>query len=114
MALDDTLVVAVNSVLEEDRPKSQEIADEANKSTSFFRILTQTLCKSCCQVGPTPADRRTRSNLQEVSRGTHRHRQQHHHSPWWTLASSIPEELLRHCEIADGHFVDRSVALDET
>jgi len=45
MALDDTLVVAVNSMSEEDRHKSQEIADEANISTSFIRILTQTLCK---------------------------------------------------------------------
>jgi hypothetical protein len=37
MALDDTLVVAVNSMLEEDRHKSQENADEANVSTSFFQ-----------------------------------------------------------------------------
>jgi len=68
-------------------------------------------------VGPTPADRRTRSNLQEVFRGTHHHhhqQQQQHHSPWWTSASSIPEELLRHYETADGHFMDGSVALDET
>jgi hypothetical protein len=31
---------------EEDRHKSQEIADEANVSTSFFRILTHSLCKT--------------------------------------------------------------------
>jgi hypothetical protein len=48
------------------------------------------------------------------SRGTHQQQQQQHYSPWWTLASSIPEELLCHYETADGHFMDRTLALDET
>jgi hypothetical protein len=65
-------------------------------------------------VGPTPADRRTQSNLQEDSRGTHHQQQRQHHSPWWTLAFSIPEELLHDYETEDGHFMDRTVALDET
>jgi len=37
MALDDTLVVAVNSMSEEDRHKSREISDEANVITVFFQ-----------------------------------------------------------------------------
>jgi hypothetical protein len=45
MSLDDTLVVSVDSMSEEDGHKSQEIADEANVSTSFSRILTHTFCK---------------------------------------------------------------------
>jgi len=71
-ATDNTSVVTVSTVLEEDRRKScEETAHEANMSiASVFRIVTQTLQKSSCKVGSLSAERRTESSSQEGRRRT--------------------------------------------
>jgi hypothetical protein len=79
--------------------------------------------KLCVRDKSLPGGSHTswQKNTKQLTRGFQRNsssssaqQQQQHHSPWWTSASSIPEELLRHYETAGGHFMDRTVAVDET
>ena len=94
-ATDDTSVVIVSTLLEEDRCKScEEIAHEANMSTgSVFRIVTQTLQKRKVAAKWIP------HQLSEEQKAARKR---------------IAEELLRRYEAEGEQFLNRIVAIDET
>ena len=93
-ATDDTSVVIVSSLLEEDRRKScEEIAHEANMSTaSVFRIVTQTLQKREVAAKWVP------HRLSQEQKAAH---------------IRVAEELLRRYEAEGEQFLNRIVAIDE-
>jgi predicted DNA-binding transcriptional regulator len=85
-ATDDTSMVIINTLLEEDRGKSfEEIAHEANMSTSsVFRIMTQCRNKVAAKW-----------------------------IPYQLTEEQKAEELLQHFEAEGEHFLNRIVATDE-
>jgi len=94
-ATDDTSVVIVSTLLEEDRRKScEEIAHEANTSTaSVFRIMTQILKKGKVAAEWVP------HKLGEERKAA---------------GKSIVAERLRRYEAEGEQFLNRIVAIDET
>jgi histone-lysine N-methyltransferase SETMAR len=94
-ATDDTSVVIVITLLEEDRRKScEEIAREANLSTaSVFRIVTQTL------QNRKVAAKWVLHQLSEEQKAARKR---------------VAEELLRRYEAEGEQFLNRIVAIDET
>jgi len=94
-ATDDTSVVIVSTLLEEDRRKScEEIAHEANMSTaSVFRIMTQILQKGKVAAEWVP------HQLGEEQKAA---------------GKRIVEELLRRYEAEGEQLLNRIVATDET
>ena len=94
-ATDNTSVVIVSTLLEEDGRKScEETADEANMSTaSVFRIVTQTLQKRKVTAKWVPLQL---SEEQKAAR------------------KRVAEELLRRYEAEGEQFLNRIVAIDET
>ena len=94
-ATDDTSVVIVSTLLEEDRRKScEEIAHEANMSTAaVFRIVTEILQKRKVAAKLVP------HHLSEEQKAVHKR---------------VAEELLQHYEAEGEQFLNRIVAIDET
>jgi len=94
-ATDETSVVIVSTLLEEDGRKScKETAHEANMSTaSVFRIVTQTLQKRKVAVMWVP------HQLSEEQKAARK---------------MVAEELLRRYEAEGAQFLNRIVATDET
>jgi histone-lysine N-methyltransferase SETMAR len=94
-AMDDTSVVIVSSLLEDDRRKScEEIVHEANMSAaSVFRIVTQTLQKRKVAAKWVP------HQLSEEQKAARKR---------------VAEELLRRYEAEGEQFLNRIVAIDET
>jgi histone-lysine N-methyltransferase SETMAR len=94
-ATNDTSVVIVSTLLEEDRRKScEEIAHEADMSTaSLFRIVTQTLQKRKVAAKWVP------QQLSEEQKAA---------------CKRVTEELLWHSEAEGEQFLNRIVATDET
>jgi histone-lysine N-methyltransferase SETMAR len=94
-ATDNTSLVIVSTLLEEDRRKScEEIVHEANMSTaSFFRIVTQTLQKRKVSAKLVP------HQLSEEQKAARKR---------------VAEELLRRYEAEGEQFLNRNVAIDET
>jgi len=92
---DDTSVVIVSTLLEEDRRKScEEIAHEVNMSTaSVFRIVTQTLQKREVAAKWVP------HQLSEEQKAARKR---------------VAEELLRRYEAEGEQLLNRIVAIDET
>jgi len=92
---DDTSVVIVSTLLEEDRRKScEEIAHEANMSTaSVFRIVSQTLQKRKVAAKWVP------HQLSEEQKAA---------------SKRVAEELLRRYEAESEQFFNSNVAIDET
>ena len=94
-AMDNTSVVIVSTLLEEDQCKScEEIAHEANMSTAFvFRIVTQTLQKRKVAAKCVP------HQLSEEQKAARKR---------------VTEEMLRHYDAEGEQFLNRIVAIDET
>jgi transposase len=94
-ATDDTSVVIVCTLLEEDRRKScKGIAHKANMSTaSVFRIVTQTLQKTKVAANLVP------HQLSEEQKAARKR---------------VAEKLLRVYEAEDEKFLNRVVPIDET
>jgi hypothetical protein len=94
-ATDNTSVVIVSTLLEEDRRKScEEIVHEANMSTtSVFRIMTQTLQKRKVVAKWFP------HQLSEEQKAA---------------CKRVAEELMRHYEAEDERLLNRTVAIYET
>jgi hypothetical protein len=94
-AMDDTYVIIVSTLLEEDRRKScEEIVHEANMSTvSVFRIVTQTLQKSKTAAKWVP------HQLSEEQKAARKR---------------VAVELLWHYEAEGEQLLNRTVAIDET
>ena len=92
---DDTSVVIVSTLLEEDRRKScEDIAHEANMSTAYvFRIVAQTLQKRKFAAKWFP------HQLREKQKAARRR---------------VAEELLRRYEAEGEQFLNRIVAVEET
>jgi histone-lysine N-methyltransferase SETMAR len=92
-ATDDTSVVIVSTLLEEDRRKScEEIAHEANMSTaSVFRIVTQTLQNRKVAAKWVP------HQLSEEQKAAHKR---------------VAEELQQRYEAEGEQFLNRVVAID--
>jgi len=95
IATDDTSVVIVSTLLEEDQCIScEEIAHEANMSTaSVFRIVAQTLQKR------KVAAKSVLHQLSEEQKATHKR---------------VAEELLRRNEAEGEQFLNKIIAIDET
>jgi len=93
-ATDDTSVVIVSTLLEEDRRKScEETAHEANRSTaSVFRIVTQTL------------------QMRKVVAKWVPHQLSEEHK---TARKRVAEDLLQRYEAESEQFLNRTVAIDE-
>ena len=93
-ATDDTSVVIVNTLLENRRKSCEEIAHEANMSTtSVFRIVTQTL-----------QNRKVAANWVPYQLSKERKE----------ACKRVAEELLRCYEAEGGQLSNRIVAIDET
>ena len=94
-ATDNTSVVIVSTLLEEDRRKScEEITHKANMSTaSVFRIVTQTLQKRKVAAKWVP------HQLSEEQKAARKR---------------VAEELLRRYEAEREQFLNRIVVIDET
>ena len=94
-AMDDTSMVIVSTLLEEDRRKScEEIAHEAKMSTaSVFRIVTQTLQER------KVAAKWIRHQLSEEQKAAQKR---------------VAEELLQRYKAEGEQFLNRIVAIDET
>jgi histone-lysine N-methyltransferase SETMAR len=94
-AMDDTSMIIVSTLLEEDQRKScEEIAHEPNKSTvSFSRIMTQTLQKRKVAAKWVPHQL---SKEQKAAR------------------KSVTVGLLCHYEAEGEQLLNRTVAIDET
>jgi histone-lysine N-methyltransferase SETMAR len=92
---DDTSVVIVSTLLEDDRCKScEETTHEANMSTtSVFRLVTQTLQKRKVAAKWVP------HQLSEEQKAA---------------PKRVAEELLRRYEVESEQFLNRIVAIDET
>jgi hypothetical protein len=93
-ATDDTSMVIISTLLEDQRKSSEETAHEANMSTtSVFRIVTQILQKRKVAAKWVP------HQLNKEQKAAHKR---------------VAEGLLRHYETEGEQFLNRIVAIDET